>query len=138
VNVFVVEEDADLREFVEALLGGEHRVGVFASGTSALEALQTMVPDVLLCDLNLPDMKGEDIARIVADMKVRPAIVLMSVEHQRLDRARPLAQQVIQKPFSIQELTGALEACMEWTPLGNSSSHNAPLGGAGGLNDVRE
>jgi CheY-like chemotaxis protein len=113
VNVFVVEDDADLRDFVASLLGARHRVRVFPSGTSAIEALRAGLPDVLLCDLSLPDMSGEDVADAVAQMKQRPHVVLMSGEHNRLDRARPLAQQVIQKPFSIQELTNVLGASLE-------------------------
>jgi DNA-binding response OmpR family regulator len=112
VNVFVVEDDADLREFVESLLGRQHRVRAFPSGKSAIEALRAALPDVLLCDLSLPDMSGEDVADAVAHMKHRPHVVLMSGEHNRLDRARSLAQQVIQKPFSIEELTSVLEASM--------------------------
>lgn len=113
MKVFVVEDDPDLREFVESLLGTQHRVRAFASGESALEALRTALPDVLLCDLSLSDMSGEDVAQAVASMKRRPQVVLMSGEHHRLDRARPLAQHVIQKPFSIQELTSVLEASLE-------------------------
>lgn len=112
MSVFVVEDDADLRWFLEMLLV-ESSVRVFSSGRDALQALQATVPNVLLCDLALPDMKGEDVAAAAARMTGAPRIVLMSGEHERLDRARPLAWRVLKKPFSIQELTQVLLESVE-------------------------
>lgn len=110
--VFVVEDDAELRSFLELLLA-EHSVRVFASGMCALEAMRSTVPHVLLCDLGLPDISGEDVAAAVACMKAAPRIVLMSGEPERLYRARPLAERVIRKPFSLRELSNALQGCGE-------------------------
>jgi DNA-binding response OmpR family regulator len=105
--VFVVEDDGELRSFLELLLA-EHSVRAFASGGCALQAMRDTVPDVLLCDLGLPDISGEDVAAEVACMKPPPRIVLMSGQPDRLHRARALAQRVIRKPFSLQELSNAL------------------------------
>lgn len=112
MNVFVVEDDHDLASFLKSFLAADS-VQVFPSGISALQALATGTPDVLLCDLALPDMSGEDVAAAVARMKTPPRIVLMSGEHERLERARPLARRVIRKPFSIQELTHVLQESLE-------------------------
>ena len=110
----LVEDDPVMGRSLEQRLALEgYRVAWWRSGEAALGALAQRQPDAVICDIRLPDMSGEDLAHAVAELKQRPQIVLMSGEHNRLDRARPLAQRVIQKPFSLQELTSVLEASMQ-------------------------
>ena len=59
VRVLVVDDDADSREMLRTVL---HQCGadviVAASGREALQALDRAIPDVLVCDLGMPDMDG--------------------------------------------------------------------------------
>jgi CheY-like chemotaxis protein len=116
VNLFVVEDDSDLRELIEMSLGESHRVHAFTCGEHALEALgcpASGAPDVLLCDLGLPGMPGEDVVQALAGLPIRPRVVLMSGDPQRLAQARWLAHEVIRKPFSIRDLSAILVAGRE-------------------------
>jgi PAS domain S-box-containing protein len=63
-RVVVVEDNADAAEsllMLLELLG--HRVRVFHDGLSALEAVRTDTPDVMLVDIGLPGMDGYEVAR---------------------------------------------------------------------------
>lgn len=66
VHILLVEDDDDQRELtVEALSGGipDTRITVAKDGASALEAVRTSHPDLVLLDYNLPGMSGLDILR---------------------------------------------------------------------------
>jgi DNA-binding response OmpR family regulator len=110
MKVLVVESDRDLLAFLGlVILSGRHDVEQWTAGTPAIIALQRTSVDVLLCDLGLPDMDGEVLARAAAVLPQPPKIVLMSGEPARLERARPLASAVLQKPFPASQLLQILD-----------------------------
>ena len=101
----IVEDEPALLTFLERLFRGcGLEVNGFLSGSDAAEVLELWQPDLLLSDLGLPDVQGEELARAAASM-ARPArVVLMSGDAERLERARPLASSVLLKPFRVLEL----------------------------------
>jgi DNA-binding response OmpR family regulator len=105
MNVVVVESDRELLAYVQlVLLADKHDVQVFLAGAPAVATLKGGSTDVLLCDLGLPDMDGEAVARAARTLPRAPRIVLMSGDPARLERARPFADAVLQKPFRVREL----------------------------------
>jgi DNA-binding response OmpR family regulator len=105
MNVVVVESDRELLAYVQlVLLADKHDVQLFFAGAPAIASLQRGAADVLLCDLGLPDMDGEVVARAARMLPRAPRIVLMSGDPARLERARPLADAVLPKPFRVREL----------------------------------
>jgi signal transduction histidine kinase len=93
-RLLVVEDDADTREMVGLMLGesGASVVSV-DSVAAALEALQSMHPDVLISDIGLADRDGFDLIRAVRQMPGErgevPAIAL-SAFAQASDRLAAL------------------------------------------------
>jgi DNA-binding response OmpR family regulator len=110
--VFVVEDEALIREMLEWHLGRGYRVRAFADGSEALRALAQATPDVLLADLGLPDLAGERLAARARTTPAPPIVVLMSGDQQRLEQARGQADATIEKPFALEELLEILEACL--------------------------
>jgi DNA-binding response OmpR family regulator len=111
MKVVVVESDRDLLAFLQlALMSNRHEVDPFLAGAPALAALEAVRADVLLCDLGLPDLDGEVVARSAAHLPHPPRIVLMSGEPTRLERARPLAAAVIHKPFHASDLLTLIDS----------------------------
>ena len=110
MRLLVVEDDEPLRRFLRIVLARHHEVVCVGDGREALRQLALNAPDVLLSDLDLPDLSGEELARSAAGSKPPPAILLCSGDHARLDRARPLADATLSKPFSIAELARVLES----------------------------
>jgi CheY-like chemotaxis protein len=70
-RVLLVEDDADLAEvtaeFIRAALGLEVRIA--SSGRHALEIAGVFHPEIVLCDLRLPDMSGLDVLQAVRSME---------------------------------------------------------------------
>jgi DNA-binding response OmpR family regulator len=108
MNVLVVDGDADLRALLEAVIGSDHSVRTFGCGSRALAELVDSPPDLLLTELGLSGVSGEDLARTAAELPRPPRIVLMSVDHKRLALSAVLAEALLEKPFSIRDLTVAL------------------------------
>jgi CheY-like chemotaxis protein len=62
--VLVIEDNADMRVLVRAMLMGEgHRVETADTGTAGLELARTGRPDVVLADIGLPDLDGYEVGR---------------------------------------------------------------------------
>jgi len=115
-TVFVVEDDPGVRALLERVLGTFYILRTFESGREALNALQTRPPDVLLTDLELSDICGEDLARAAGQLTKTPRIVAMSGDRRRLRRAAQWAQATVPKPFAIPALIGAIEAEDQLSP----------------------
>ena len=110
MNVLLVESDPDLRALLEAMLGDRYSVRAFGCGSRALSELQDSPPDVLLTDLALCGVSGEDLARAAANLPRPPRVILMSVDHKRLALSGGLAQARLQKPFAVRDLVAAFDA----------------------------
>jgi CheY-like chemotaxis protein len=109
-TVFVVEDDPGVRALLESVLGTFYSLRSFDSGREALNALQALTPDVLLTDLEMPDICGEDLAGVAGQLAPQPRVVAMSGDRRRLRRAARWAQATVPKPFAIPALLGAIEA----------------------------
>jgi signal transduction histidine kinase len=63
-RLLIVEDNLDAaRTLQEALRMEGYEVVAVHSGREALEAIKTFTPDIVLCDIGLPDMDGHDVAR---------------------------------------------------------------------------
>ena len=71
-------------------------------------------PSLVISDLDMPGLSGEEVAEAAARLPRPPRIVLMSGDHDRLERASSLAQATLEKPFSFKSLLSILESpCRE-------------------------
>jgi CheY-like chemotaxis protein len=111
MKIFLVDDDASLRRFVRRWLTSLDRydLWIFDNGASAIEALADEAPCVVVTDLDMPGTSGEEVARAAARLPHPPRIVLMSGDHERLERARSLAQATLEKPFSFRALLSIIE-----------------------------
>lgn len=64
-RVLVVDPEANIRRLIGAILAGTHEVIEAADGETALGHVYADRPDVVLCELLLPDLAGFEFARLV-------------------------------------------------------------------------
>ena len=111
-NVLVVEDHADLREMLAVLLESEgFNVQTARNGAEALEVLSKARPSVILLDLMMPVMTGDEFReRQLADPRFRDVpVICMTAAHDGRDRARRLrADAYFQKPVDFDRLLGAV------------------------------
>jgi DNA-binding NarL/FixJ family response regulator len=79
-RVLVVDDHAPFRSLARRLLvaGGFQVVGEAADGAGALSAFRDTAPDVVLLDVQLPDMDGFALAELLAAEPGAPLVVLIS------------------------------------------------------------
>jgi DNA-binding response OmpR family regulator len=112
MTIFVVDDDPSLRRFVKRWLAAHNvsDVRTFEDGAEAVEAMNREAPCLVLSDLDMPGVPGEEVARAAAALDEPPRIVLMSGDSYRLEQARSLAQATLEKPFSVTDLMAIVTA----------------------------
>jgi two-component system cell cycle response regulator DivK len=80
--VAVVEDNADNRLLLQAILEGLYDVHEYETAEAALEAFERAAPDVVLLDISLPGMSGvELVERLRADPALRHVPVIALTAH---------------------------------------------------------
>jgi len=75
-RIAVVEDNADNRLLLHALLDGPYEIVEFENGVEALAGLRAAPPDLVLLDISLPGMDGNE---ILGHMRADPALRLLPV-----------------------------------------------------------
>lgn len=113
--VLVVDDDPDLREYVRQVLElANYRVKTAPNGARALQELAHEAPDVVLLDMRMPGLSGEEVLDLLAKIKGHPPIVIMTAAETARDRA--LAHRnpyYLAKPFDPTLLLATIETALE-------------------------
>jgi CheY-like chemotaxis protein len=116
----VVEDNADNRLLLQAILDGLYDLVEYENGLDALAGLHASLPDLVLLDISLPGMDGNEIlARIRADERLRHLPVIALTAHAMTgDREKYLAagfNDYITKPIVDETiLLKAIERWLDW------------------------
>jgi two-component system, NarL family, response regulator DesR len=81
IRVVIAEDQAMVAGALAALLGIEHDldvVGTARNGREALELVRSLTPDVLLTDIEMPEMTGLELAAAVRDEPRPPRVVILT------------------------------------------------------------
>jgi len=113
VKILVIEDDLSVRETLGMVLeSSHHHVDLIENGKQALEYLETAWPDVMLLDLTLPEMSGEEVFQAILNRFGKtPPTVILSAAQKAADRARYMAGVLfLAKPYTIEDLENVLLA----------------------------
>jgi two-component system response regulator RegX3 len=114
-RILVVEDEARIAEVVRGYLEGQgHTVDTAASGEDALAAAARRPPALVILDLGLPGMSGEEVCRRLRAESDVPIIMLTARDAEE-DLVRGLqlgADDYLTKPFSPRELTARVRALL--------------------------
>lgn len=127
--ILVIEDDAAINDVVCSTLKGEGYECVSAySGTEARLLLQaepsTYSFDLVICDLMLPGMPGEEVVAFIRAQSNVPILVI-SAKAEVMDRVSLLRQGVddyLVKPFDLDELVARVEALLRRSALVNDAA----------------
>lgn len=119
-TVLVVEDDPKIRQLVKIYLTQEgYEVSEAANGLEAKEKIEHLDPCILILDLMLPEISGEDILRWVRrELKSMMPIIILSAkvsEKNRIHGFKLGADDYVVKPFSPAELMVRIEAVLRRT-----------------------
>src|SRR6266567_2707846 len=114
IRILVVDDIAETRENLAKLIGFETDMTIVASadgGQQAVEFAKRERPDVILMDINMPDMDGITATEIIANTVPESPIIMMSVQGEQDYLRRSMlagAREFLVKPFSADELINAI------------------------------
>ncbi len=116
--IYIIEDDDSIREIEEfALLNAGHKVLGFSCAKEFYKKLESVVPDLCLVDIMLPDENGNEIVRKLRknpDTKKIP-VIMVTAKTTELDLVKGIedgADDYIKKPFSVMELISRVKALL--------------------------
>jgi CheY-like chemotaxis protein/predicted regulator of Ras-like GTPase activity (Roadblock/LC7/MglB family) len=121
-KVLVVDDSLSVRKVVErALVGRQIEVVCAATGSEALERIERDEPDVVVCDVVMPDKDGYEICDFVKrhPRLARTPVLLMSGivnDDVRERAARVQSADVLSKPFAADDLLRRLDTLLAAVP----------------------
>jgi len=119
-KILVVEDEKKISDIVRAYLEKEgYGVSLAETGKVALKSLKES-PDLVILDLMLPDMRGEELCKIIRESSDVPVIMLTAKSSEE-DRIKGLgigADDYVIKPFSPRELVARVKAHLRRTVRG--------------------
>ena len=118
-RVLVVDDEVEIAQLIKHALerGGDAVVETATTGRSALDSVGVSPPDLVILDLNLPNIDGTEVCRM---LRARPAtaglpIIMLTARTGETDRVMGLdlgADDYITKPFGLRELAARVRAVL--------------------------
>ena len=117
-EILVVDDEAEMRDYLQALLGRTYRVTTATNGAEGLEQVRERPPDLVVSDLVMPERDGAALCRAIReDPEVRHVpIILLTVRRDQEGRLMGLqagADAYLAKPFDPAELEARVENLIE-------------------------
>lgn len=129
--VLVVEDDGELCGVLRTLLESHsYRVVDATTGERGLIEARSHRPDLIICDLGLPDMDGATLIRNIRGFSTVPILVLSArtMEGEKIQALDAGADDYVTKPFSAPELLARVRASLRRTARSGESQPLLYLG----------
>jgi len=116
--VLVIDDNADIRQYLRALLSPVYHVFTAANGQEGIRKAMRLVPNAIICDVMMPGIDGmETCRRLKSEVNTCHIPVMMltacSLDEQRVQGHQEGADAYIPKPFNSDVLMAQLEALVK-------------------------
>jgi signal transduction histidine kinase/CheY-like chemotaxis protein len=112
--VFVVDDNADMREYIASVLSPTYHVVPLENGKSAINFLQKgFYPDLVISDVMMPGIDGYDLVSFIKNISTKIPVILLSArtgEDAVIEAMGAGADDYLEKPFSSRELLAFVKA----------------------------
>jgi len=134
-KILVIEDDRAVQKALRRLFEGEgFAVEVAGNGAEGLEMFRAAPPSVLVLDLSLPGVPGQDICREINQVAPSLPIIILSARTEVMDKVLLLelgAHDYVTKPFSPRELLARVRTAIR------RRATQAPLADTFSFGDVK-
>lgn len=131
-HVLLVEDDRNISSTLKHALQSIYNVDVADNGRLALYKADNQRYDVIVLDLNLPDMAGMAICQQLRERDIQAPILILSGDSNVLTKIKLLdsgANDYLTKPFSLGELKARLRALIRITPVSRPPAFRLSIAG---------
>lgn len=129
-RILVVEDDVAIANLIKMTLAmNKYDYEIAVDGTSALQRVISMQPDLIILDLGLPDMDGLDVIHKVRSWSQTP-IIVVSARGEDNDKINALdagADDYVTKPFSVDELLARIRVAFRRSTNDHSLDSEQPV-----------
>lgn len=118
LRILLVDDNADMRDYLQRLLSAYWHVETVANGSDALRAVQQNMPDLVISDVMMPGLDGFQLLQALRnDPRSRDiSVILLSAragEEATIEGLEAGADDYLVKPFSAREMLARIGAHME-------------------------
>jgi two-component system KDP operon response regulator KdpE len=130
-RILVIDDEPQIRRIMlETLTSAGYEVDDAKNGEEGLLKVREFRPDLVLLDINMPEMGGLEVCRAIrSDSTI--AIIMLTVRKSEQDKVAALdagADDFVTKPFSTPELLARVRAALRRVPLAQTSSARMQFG----------
>ena len=115
-KILVVDDDEAVLDYLQAKLGARYNLVTTSAGDQVMRLVKKEMPDLILCDIDMPEVDGGDIsAQLYGDDKTRyiPLLFLSAlVPAKDARRGEVGGRPAISKSAPIEELLARIESLM--------------------------
>jgi len=130
-HILVIEDEQPIRRFLRASLMNEgYRVTEASSGTEGLQIATAQPPDLVILDLGLPDLDGQDVLQRLREWCSVP-IIILSARDQEPQKIKALdhgADDYVTKPFGTGELLARMRTALRHSHRTTSEETSISIG----------
>ncbi|MBK5288015.1 MAG: response regulator transcription factor [Acidimicrobiia bacterium] len=115
-RLLLVDDEEHLRTMLAAALAHSgYEVETAGNGREALELTRTVLPDLILLDVMMPDLDGFEVCRRLRSEQCKTPIIFLTARDETGDKVRGLTlggDDYLVKPFSLDELVARVDAVL--------------------------
>lgn len=117
-KILIIEDNEDLRKYLADLLKDHYSVHEASNGQKGLERAVELIPDLILCDIMMPEMDGLTLLEKLNQIKITENIpfIFLTAKKGFDDKLKGLtmgAMDYITKPFEIEELMAKIASLLK-------------------------
>jgi two-component system KDP operon response regulator KdpE len=119
-RILVVDDEPQIRRFLRiSLTANGHEVVEADGGRQAVRLVRSDPPDLVILDLGLPDMDGQEVVSGIREAAPALPVIVLSVRAGETDKVEALdrgAEDYVTKPFGISELMARVRVALRSRP----------------------
>ena len=130
IRALVVDDEPVARGHLRALLedrGDVQVIGECGDGLTAVERIRSLGPDLVLLDVQMPELDGLGVVRAVGPDRMPPVVFVTAHDQHAVDAFEVHALDYVLKPVHRARFNGAIDRVLEIIKSGTASSRSRPL-----------
>jgi two-component system LytT family response regulator len=130
VRALVVDDEPVARTHLRALLedrGDVQVIGECGDGLTAVERIKTLGPDLVLLDVQMPELDGLGVVRAVGPDRMPPVVFVTAHDQHAVDAFEVHALDYVLKPVHRARFNGAIDRVLEIIRSGSAPNRSRPL-----------
>ncbi len=108
-NFLIIDDEINICEILNDFLTTEgHTVKYTQNGKEGLRLFETHLQDIVITDLNIPEMSGLEIARLIKEKSPKTLIIMLTGENistEKINKEKELIDYFLYKPIDFQKLS---------------------------------